>query len=162
MFNHGFFDGWIILKILFWGIMVATAVDMITFAHMVRECNLRIPVNISGKTGLSAALWAHFFTARSVFLKMESVLTHNAFVFDYCKSKTSFAVCSPCCFAGKHHFQSPKTARLKKLQAATRVIHCSFWLMVHFRLWNIYRIHTPFSRNARLWTFSRACSDTTP
>lgn len=128
MFNHGFFDGWIILKILFRGIMVATAVDMITFAHMVRECNLRIPVNISGKTGFSAALWAHFFTARSVFLKMESVLTHNAFVFDYCKSKTPFAVCSPCSFAGKHRFQSPKTARLKKLQAATRGHSLQFWV----------------------------------
>jgi hypothetical protein len=57
---------------------------------MVRECNLRIPVNISGKTGLSAALWANCFTARSVFLKMESVLTHNAFVFDYCKSERPF------------------------------------------------------------------------
>ena len=88
--------------------MVATAVDMITFAPMVRECNLRIPVNISGKAGVAAALWAHVFTARSVFMKMDSVLTHTAFVFDYCKSQRPFAVCSSYSFAGKHHFRAPR------------------------------------------------------
>ena len=60
--------------------MVATAVDMITFAHMVRECNLRIPVNISGKTGFHAAFWASDLATCLVSLKMESVFTHGPLI----------------------------------------------------------------------------------
>ena len=120
MFNHGFFDGWIILKILLRGIMVATAVDMITFAHMVRECNLRIPVNISGKTGLSAALWANCFTARSVFLKMESIFVHN--IADYVFLQMNTTICSLQFLQSCRNFPFSvlETAKLQRLQAATR------------------------------------------
>lgn len=42
--------------------------------------------------------------------------------------------CSPCCFAGKCRFQSPETARLNKLQAATRVHPLQSWVGVSFSL----------------------------
>lgn len=50
---------------------------MVAFAQIVRKRHLPILVNVSGKTGFPAAFGVGGLAARSVFLKVESVFTHN-------------------------------------------------------------------------------------
>ena len=76
LFNQHFFDSRVVLKTFLWGIMVAATVDMVASAHVIREQDLCLLVNISGKTGFHAAFWASDLVTCLVSLKMESVFTH--------------------------------------------------------------------------------------
>ena len=100
--------------------MIATTVDVVAFTHVSWERNLSRLVDITGKTGFSAALWAHFFTARSVFLKMESIFVHNVVNYVFLQMKT--VICSLQFLQSCRNFPFSvlETAKLQRLQAATR------------------------------------------
>ena len=80
LFNQHFFDSRVVLKTFLWGIMVAATVDMVASAHVIREQDLCLLVNISGKTGFHAAFWASDLATCLVSLKMESVFTHGPLI----------------------------------------------------------------------------------
>lgn len=109
------------MKIFFGRIMVAATVDVVTLAHIFRKYNLSFLVNVSGKTGFPAASGTEGLAARPVFLEMESVFTHSS-VFLIPASRKAVCSLQSLQFAGILHFLCPETARLKKLQAATKGI----------------------------------------
>ena len=58
--------------------MIATTVDVVALAHIVRKRNQPFLVNVSGKTAFPAASGTDGLATRPVFLEMESVFTHSS------------------------------------------------------------------------------------
>lgn len=100
--------------------MIATTVDVVTFTHVPRERNLSHLVDITGKAGLPSASRTDGLAARFVFLKMESIFVHN--VVDYVFLQMKTVICSLQFLQSCRNFPFSvlETAKLQRLQAATR------------------------------------------
>ena len=100
--------------------MIATTVDVVAFAHVPRERNLSRLVDITSKAGLPSALRTDGLAARFVFLKMESIFFHN--VADYVFLQMKTVICSLQFLQSCRNFPFSvlETAKLQRLQAATR------------------------------------------
>ena len=60
--------------------MIATTVDVVALAHIVRKRNQPFLVYVSGKTAFPAASGTDGLATRPVFLEMESVFTHGPLI----------------------------------------------------------------------------------
>lgn len=111
---------WIVPEIFFRGIVIATTVDVVAFTHVSRERILSRLVDITGKAGLPSAPRTDGLAARFVFLKMESIFVHN--VVDYVFLQMKTVICSLQFLQSCRNFPFSvlETAKLQRLQAATR------------------------------------------
>lgn len=100
--------------------MIATTVDVVAFTHVSWERNLSRLVDITGKAGLPSASRTDGLAARFVFLKMESIFVHNVVNYVFLQMKT--VICSLQFLQSCRNFPFSvlETAKLQRLQAATR------------------------------------------
>ena len=100
--------------------LVAATVDMVTDTHVVREGNLSRLVDITGKAGLPSAPRTDGLAARFVFLKMESIFVHNVVGYVFLQMNTTICSLQFLQSCRNFPFSVLETAKLQRLQAATR------------------------------------------
>lgn len=102
------------------GIVIATTVDVVAFTHVSRERNLSRLVDITGKAGLPSAPRTDGLAARFVFLKMESIFVHNVVGYVFLQMNTTICSLQFLQSCRNFPFSVLETAKLQRLQAATR------------------------------------------
>ena len=100
--------------------MIATTVDVVAFTHVSRERNLSRLVDITGKAGLPSAPRTDGLAARFVFLKMESIFVHNVVGYVFLQMNTTICSLQFLQSCRNFPFSVLETAKLQRLQAATR------------------------------------------
>ena len=107
--------------------MVTATVDMVAHAYAVREGNLSRLVDITGKAGLPSAPRTDGLAARFVFLKMESIFVHNVVGYVFLQMNTTICSLQFLQSCRNFPFSVLETAKLQRLQAATRGSSVAVW-----------------------------------